>query len=232
VTTPGEIGAQVRANLGDMHPRASLAIANPYWEAIRPSLGLNGHRMTAGVPLLPSDPAWERSGWFFKRRELTGLYAWTISSPGTVDFVLAHCGTKVIDPLAGTGYWAWILEQAGVQVKASDLHPPTAGGSTWHPAAERTWVPVSQCDALEAIDGAEQATLLLSWPPYDSDLGLQIVKRYRGQRIIYMGEEDGSCATPEMFEALDKDFRAISVHAPVQWWGLHDEVVIYDRIGS
>ena len=165
-----------------------------------------------------------------RRGKLAGQYSWGVSDPQTLAFILEHCGSRVIDPLAGTGYWAWLLAQAGRHVIASDAIPPPGNGKPnhWHSNGE-CFVPVTEADAVDALAGID-ATLLLMWPPYGEAVGARIVSAYEGDSIIYYGEgEGGCCADDAMFQLFTNEWVAGADHRPIQWSGMHDYVTVYHR---
>lgn len=202
--------------------------SNPYWDAVHPHIR-------------PNDFPWESGqqvgglgdwGPMSRRLDYTSTYAWTITAPATVRFVAQHAGRDAVDPLAGSGYWAYLLGQVGCEVLASDLMPPApSSGNEWHRGAD-TWVPVRRADAVDAVRSwGLGRTLLLSWPPYDDPIGALLVGAFPGDRIVYIGEgEGGCCGTGEMFELLRSGWVEVAEHRPVQWYGLHDWVTVYERV--
>lgn len=166
-----------------------------------------------------------------RRHDLTSRYAWTITDPATVAFVAEHAGPRVVDPLAGTGYWAWLLSQHGTDVAASDLNPPDlVGENQWHRDGS-VFVSVARADAVEAVTVlGDDRTLLLSWPPYDVPIGRKVLDAYRGARVVYIGEGSGGCCgDDDMWSELETNWSEVAEHKPVQWWGLHDWVTVYER---
>src|SRR3712207_5908989 len=71
------------------------------------------------------------------RRQLTRTYAWAIPNQAAIDAIadLAE-GRGVMEVGAGTGYWAALLRQAGVDVIPTDAAPPApdldAEHNLWH----------------------------------------------------------------------------------------------------
>lgn len=216
---------------------------NDYWHAVRdwlgPAMFSNGAHMEIGAISLnrvgDDVLSIERTPWvraFESRTELVKRFSWTCSDPATVDFVAAHAGAAVVDPLAGSGWWAALLAHRGIAVTASDLHPPDNSGETaWHQGVDPHH-PVERLDAIEALrgDGPDPRTLLLAWPTYNVPLGADVLDAYRGERVIYMGEGDGGCCGDDrMFQVIHSRWDIVAEHRPVQWSGIHDRVWVMDR---
>ena len=200
---------------------------NDYWEAVREHVKTdrlwgtgvdqfgsraNGYRLTVD------------------RFALCSEFSWTVTNPVTVGFVRTHAGRAVNDPLAGSGWWAWLLEQAGASVIASDINPPDGTPTNnWHRGG--THVEVARMDAAEAVTmGGAPWTLLLSWPPFDSDVGERMLRAYTGSRVIYIGEGyGGCCGNDAMFEAFEQNWQEVATHRPIQYYGIHDYITVYDR---
>lgn len=207
---------------------------NRYWDAV--------------ADLVTTEDGWPGPGRFIgaadhfddytKRHMFVDRYCWTIPAPDTVDFIVAHCGPRVLDPLAGTGYWGWLLHQHGVDVLCSDVHPPHNSSAMpqrneWHKEVE-PFMPVLAADAVDSVTvHGDDRTLLLSWPPYGSAIGEKAIAAYRGNRIIYIGEGEGGCCGDDgMFDRLTAEWREVAEHRPVQWYGIHDVVTVHERRGD
>lgn len=199
-------------------------IDNPMWDAIKDHVRPD-RRFGVCVGGLNELVRWG------SRHDLTSRYAWTITAPETVAFVAEYLRRSAIDPLAGSGYWAFLLAQAGVDVCASDLNPPAHDPKVnqWH--REGTHLMVDQRDAVDAVTSADATrSLLLSWPPYDNPIGAEVVSAFRGDRIVYVGESwGGCCGDDRLFELLERDWAEVASHRPVQFYGIHDLVTVYDR---
>lgn len=201
---------------------------NAYWAAVQDHLEPDS---LAGGALVVDNYGSLRRAYDRRcdRHALTSTYSWTVTDPATVEFVRDHCGPIVVDPLAGSGWWAWLLEQGNVDVYASDENPPDGtDANQWHRGP--THLPVKRLDGAQAVaEVPVTATLLLSWPPMD-DAGFRILSAYRGNRVIYIGEGWGGCTgDDDLFELLQRDWTEVAEHMPVQFYGLHDFVTVYDR---
>lgn len=158
------------------------------------------------------------------RPKAVSAYAWTITDPDTVHFVAEFSDGSILDPLAGNGYWGFLLKQLGVDVKSSDLSPYN---NIW---AKGLWANVEELDGVKAAElHSKDRTLLLAWPPYERPIGLDIVRVFPGDRIIYIGEgKGGCCGSDELFDEL-ATWEQVTFHRPVQFEGIRDYVEVYER---
>jgi hypothetical protein len=196
-------------------------MTNAYWNAVKDHINPTGSlwRTPEVYGYGPGEPS---------RHELTKQYSWTITDPSVVSFVVQQAGPRVVDPMAGTGWWAYLLGQFGCDVVASDKAP--AANQWCGPALH---VPVAEVDGAEAVTAHADRTLLLSWPPYDDPAGARIVRAYGGDRIVYIGEGDGGCCGDDDLHALlAKEWTEVASFVPVQWFGMHDVVTVYTRGGG
>lgn len=206
---------------------AGVAVArdNPYWDAV------------AAYAHDDRTFGWSVDGWRTSpgptRHDLVRQFAWSITDPQAVAFVAAHAGPKLVDPLAGTGYWCHLLRQCGVDALAYDVAPPDGSDvNGWHKGAT-TFGPVLAGDAAQVAAAHGNRTLLLSWPPYDHPIGVETLRAYTGARVIYIGEGDGGCCgDDDMFAELAAAWTQVADHRLIQWGGMHDWITIYDRKGG
>lgn len=164
---------------------------------------------------------------FVSRHENVRKYSWTITDPASVAFVAQWCqDQKVLDPLAGTGYWAYLLRQYGIDIVCSDADP---FNNSWHRGA-KLHSKIVQQDAVDAMRFHRDRILLLSWIPYGSPIGTDLLNQYTGNRIVYIGENEcGCCADDDFFAKLEIGWDEVASHRPIQWFGMHDWITIYER---
>jgi hypothetical protein len=211
---------EVRATLGTLE-----GCDNPYWRIVE---ALRLHEEEGDG----NESTWDSYGMRDRlaltvRRDFVDHCSYTIPSPDTVDYVNQHILDAVVDPFAGTGYWAGLLGRSGVPVFASDLDPPDGKSrNRWHRQAV-PWGAVEEADGVAAVRAHPDATLLISWPIM-SPIAASVLKVYDGSRVIYMGEDD-NCATDRFFHLLDNDWELLSQHEPTHWCGIYDRVAVYDR---
>lgn len=208
-------------------------ISNPYWEAVRwmpAESDWRGDRLEPTYPYLAfskaTGNALSEAG--ATRESMATRYAWSIVSPGDVTWLVQQlAGRAVVEIGAGTGYWAWQLEQAGVDVAAYDPHPPADDNSYCKGGPYTT---VLQDDAT-AVKHHQDRALLMVWPPYGGEHAGHALSVYEGDLLIYAGESHGGCTADDTFyELLDAEWDEVSV-APqhVTWWGIHCRLAAYVR---
>jgi hypothetical protein len=171
------------------------------------------------------------------RGQLVNTYCFTVPCPHVLEWTKTSLPQQqlILDPLAGTGYWACMLAQQGFHVSASDAYPVDAPAKNfYHSKATRSFHPVELCDAEEAVRRMNAKkipyTLLLSWPPYEDDLGARLVDLTEASHLLYIGEDiGGCCGTDNMFHKLDERYVTQSGIKPWQFPAIHDYVTLYCR---
>jgi hypothetical protein len=220
--------------------QALETLPNPYWEAVEPHVVTPPadwsqmkraiYGTTPSIGSLWQGPE-KFSDIYGLRADLVRTYSWAVTDPGSVRFVAEHSGGRLIDPMAGTGYWAYLLSCLGVRVYASDIAPPAPGRDSnhWHPDTP-SFVAVHPLDCVEAVthEVDPSYTLFLSWPPMSDDAD-RALAAYRGDKVIHIGELGGCTGDDNFTERLDKDWEEIDSCPIVQWVGIHDYISVYTR---
>lgn len=145
--------------------------------------------------------------------------------------------SKVLEIMAGTGYIGHILSNNGIDVLSVD------NGSLNH----RFDVLYKRDECMDCLDairkyGEKYDVLLMSWVPYQSDIGAQAMKLYHeinpNGAIIWIGEGEGGCCGDDCdFEVMDEIGRSIELEEIFnnnfeQFDGIHDEAYIMDPTGE
>lgn len=153
---------------------------------------------------------------------LRKMYAYAIPNREAVDIIRA-IGKSVVEVGSGSGYWAAVLERAGVRVAATD-------NGNWKPFS-RTWTRIARIDAAKAAAaaGRQGAALLMVWPPYKDEMAGNALRAYRkngGTTLVYVGEDRfGATGDASFFNQLpdDPDFDISIPH----YDGIHDGLQVY-----
>lgn len=87
-----------------------------------------------------------------------------------------------------------------------------------------------------AVSAYQDRSLLICWPPRDTDIAFDRVARYAGRRLIYIGEPEmlsdgrrGCTANQKFFDGLRAGWKLGARCGLRRWSGVHDAVFIYER---
>jgi hypothetical protein len=152
------------------------------------------------------------------RRKLVWAFSWAVPSREAVEEIVRH--GPLIEIGAGTGYWAWLLGQAGAEVVAFDC---TVG-------APPHWSEVKR-GGPEQISQFPGHTLFLCWPPLGEPLAEECLELYEGPILLSIGEKgDGARTGDARFRNHLKDrFIEEREIALSRWPGYSDSLTIYRR---
>lgn len=255
-----DLGAEV--DLADVLARAE-AIDNPAWDYIKdlPHDTLMSFGRAGFVPMAYTidEDAPEGKQFISHRDRITSRYCWAIPSPESLAFIVGILnGRSVVEIGAGSGYWAWMLSQLGVDVNAYDM-APIGHKDSWFSMQRIMQRGVRDVSPLQEFHPVIKAThkaiarpenegrvLFMCWPTMDS-WAYEAARAFTGDTIIYIGEGPGGCTADSDFFALtdegcgcwsdencnhgktDARFEVIATGPLVQWGGLHDNVTVYQR---
>ena len=189
-----------------------MTLQNPYldfFRALPPAC-----RRHPSVP--PSLAALMAPDWQAFTAAIARHFAWAVPTGEAIAVIRKH-SASVVEIGAGSGYWAWLMQQAGIDVAAFDLDPPPF-----------TWAEVKRGDERRASDHPDKA-LLLCWPPWAAGVASRALAAYRGEHVVYVGEWMGYNAEPDFFASLAWFFECIdSVDIP-QWCMRDDRLLVFRR---
>ena len=162
------------------------------------------------------------------RNENVGLYSWAVPDDLAL-YEILNCNMPIVEIGAGTGYWASLLSQLGVDIVCYDHRPVENNNNSFH-TLSKSYYPVNE-GGPEKIKDHQDRALFLCWPPYDKPIAYECLSNYTGNRLIFIGESKGGCTgDSEFFNLLEKEWQVRSSYYGLpQWPGLHDELIIYDR---
>jgi hypothetical protein len=171
-----------------------------------------------------------------RRDRLTAEYAWAIPTEPVLHKIAAL--SPICEMGCGSGYWASLLAKLGADVLAVDAHPPLGGKNNWHRSAAgfsgvtatlRHFTDIVAGDAATFVVPRSRA-LMLCWPPYNTSMASTALRRYRGNRVIYVGERGSGCTGDGAFHALlRRRWNQVACYEIPQWEGVHDAVYVFAR---
>lgn len=177
----------------------------------------------------PSKKRYDSSNGQFKdnRSDLVVKYAWAVPTCEVIH-KLSINHRKIVEIGAGTGYWGYLLKQAGVEVVCFDKHPPSLRNLNDY-RHNKCYIPIRKGNH-KVLPMFTDHTLMLCWPPYSNPMAVNCLRAYKGERLIYIGEGDGGCtASEEFFEELSRYWELVEEFDIPQWDGIHDSVQEYVR---
>jgi len=155
------------------------------------------------------------------RQRLVATYAWAVPSREAIALLVRH--GPLVEMGAGTGYWAWLIRQAGGDILAYDRYPPPDRRNRWH-AGEEPWTEVLPGGARRLARHPDR-TLFLCWPPEDEPMGMESLQAYMGSTVAFVGEtRPGS----PLVAALDR-WEIIETMDIPQWEGITDRLFVLRR---
>lgn len=134
---------------------------------------------------------------------------------------------KVLEIMAGYGWLARALADAGVSVIASD-------NGSWnnipHRRIRKPLYDIHEIDAIDAIHKFDYDVVICSWPPYGDDEIVRVANElyymYQDKDFVYIGESWGGCNAPQVFFSMFMPYDEQPVDKFMNWNGIHDEVVV------
>ena len=158
-----------------------------------------------------------------RRHEMIKVFSWAIPNAAAIRLLRQH--SPLIEIGAGTGYWAWMIEQAGGTVLAYD---------SWqsHFKTETRWMRVKR-GGPAMIKYHPGAVLFLCWPPFNEPMAYTCLKNYSGEFFLYEGEGEYGCTGDTAFhDELDAHWKLKRTVAVPKWSMIHDALFLYQRNGK
>jgi hypothetical protein len=160
-----------------------------------------------------------------RRRELASRFAWAVPNEAALGLIGDH--GPVLEVAAGTGYWAALLRERGVDVHPTDAEP---SGNEYHQAGQ-VWLDVERATAVDAARAWPERALLICWPPPDDDsAGYAAVRAYTGDTVLYVGGgADGPTGTARLHREFDLNWTVTDELALPSWPGIPDRLTVWRR---
>jgi hypothetical protein len=160
-----------------------------------------------------------------KRRNLVVRYAWAVPDEHAIEIILKY--SPIVEIGCGTGYWASLIASKGGIVFPYDAHVPGIDRNPYE--HEITYCNVLR-GSIEVLDKLK-FTLFLCWPPHNNSFAYDALMRYRGDTLIYVGEDEYGCtADRTFFKELSRHWKFIEGHKLPQWDGIYDYLEVHKRI--
>ena len=133
---------------------------------------------------------------------------------------------QIVEVGAGSGYWAYELQAAGLDVR------PTDPGDMWSDLRPNEYGIVERLTGVEAVeDYGPDFTLMMVWPAMDS-WPAETLEAYRGDRLILCGEDrDGCTGSARLFDILESGWEEVGYVNIPSFPRVHDSLTVWRRRG-
>ncbi len=160
-----------------------------------------------------------------------GDFSYSIPNEKAIECMAKFIGKdKCLEVGAGLGLWAYLL------IKDYNINMIVTDDNSTHYEQEtrklNKYCDIIDLNAENAVKKYKEANVLLMiWPPYDNDLAVSAVKKFKGNKIIYVGEAKGGCTgTDDFFNLLDKEWKEIKPENNINNWPeINDQIFFYER---
>lgn len=174
-------------SINPIQPPPAAQLSNPYldlWYAQKQDR--EARQLELSRALLAGDEARLRT-LKASRVEYTHRFGYAVPTAEALETLSQF--SPLVEIGAGVGYWAWMLRQGGTDIVAYDLRPPTVDSdeNRFH-ARSLCWTNVLTGNE-SALDQHPDRTLFLCWPPRGDPMAYRILRRYRGEIFVYVGEQ-------------------------------------------
>ena len=156
------------------------------------------------------------------RDKFVSEYSWAIPTRKIIAELKNFIGDEIVLEVgAGKGLWAFLLKNVGVQIIATDKN-----------LTENSWTNILKYDAITAINKFCPNILLIIWPPYNSPMAYDALKKFTGDKVIYIGEGYYGCTGDDNYHQLLTNEWKLSKKLDCPQWTMctiQDFVSIYIR---
>lgn len=185
---------------------------NPYFAEVAGAVTVGANRTDSSGRAIET---------FRQREDLVEEYAWAIPNEAAIDTIVEW--SPILEVMAGSGYWARLITDAGGDVLAIDIDAPVG----------EEWYPVWRADARDVVTDYPERTLLMIWPPYGESVATETLGRYRsagGDCCIYVGEGRGGRTADDRFHTMLHEEWTLeeTVDIPT-FFGIHDRLEVWTR---
>ena len=170
-----------------------------------------------------------------RRDHFRATFSYAVPTPRAVSRIAAFAGDGgVCEVGAGRALWARLLRDHGVRVDATD-YAAEAGGisnakSGYFNQSPHLFHPVRQAFARRAAAETEARTLMMIWPPYGNPVASLSLEAFRGDQLVYIGEDRHGCTADDaFFDQLESGWERVGGVGIPRWGRLQDRVNLYRR---
>ena len=175
------------------------------------------------------------------RERMVRTYSWSIPTPQAIKWIAGHA-RNIVEIGAGRGYWASLLDKAGVHINAFDSHVrgDQLQRNGWHEPhpmwadkdavfSDDLYYPVLRGGPTWLRSAHNGWTLFLCWPPHSSQMASSCLRYYQGDAFIYCGPLNGACASDAFWKRIDREWSEDDECDIPTWPNQQDRLVLFAR---
>jgi len=157
-------------------------------------------------------------------------YSWAIPCPDVLTKIAKFIGNgKTLSVGCGTAYWESLLSKIlpeETSIICTDVCRKCAQQSKT--MYNMNVIILSSADAV--LTYSDCNVLFISWPPCDNLTGFSAIRRFKGNKIVYIGEKEGGCTGDKNFFRHLRWYWTLyrTIEIPT-WPGVNDKCFLYVR---
>lgn len=160
---------------------------------------------------------------FVFRDAFINNFGWSLPTKNIIDTIISFCQKSIVLEVgAGLGLISKLIIESGIQLITTDSYEEYKDDTV-------RFMDIIKMDCVNAIDHYPQAQcLMLVWPK--ADVADNSIKKFKGNKIIYIGEDAGGCCAGQtFFDELEKRWTC-KVLDMTTWPGMHDKLYLFTKI--
>lgn len=169
---------------------------------------------------------------YSKRDQFRKGISWHIPSQSLIDCLVEH--SPIVSVGSGLGFTEKKAIISGANIVMTDIDP--SEHNLWcKPESNEDYREIISLGAKEAVLKYPDRNVFMAWPPYDDEMGFEVVSAMKiGGILVYVGEDRGGCTgNDDFFDFLEKNFKELEHHVYIpSWSGIYDLVKVYQKISS
>lgn len=167
------------------------------------------------------------------RQQFIAKFGFAVLAGHTIELLRPFA--PLVEVGSGSGYWAYELRKAGVDIVATD---PGKGeydvvsfrDDKMKRVEWQLWIKIERLTGVEAVQKYPERTLLIVWPDEDDPWAAETLAAYRGDAVIYVGEGSGGRTGDDRFhELLERDFEQTENRHIPHFYAIYDRLGIWER---
>jgi hypothetical protein len=96
---------------------------------------------------------------------------------------------------------------------------------------ENTYAKINIIDSVSAVKKYNTNVLMTIFPPYNDKMAYNALKKFKGEKVVYIGESAGGCTGCDKFHDLLQLEWKLEKKIDLQvWFGMRDALYLYTKI--